>query len=116
MKQTTETRRDTLSRMPKKTMWWGIALAVGGAILIVATPPLLSQVIPLNTEAGQVAYFAFAGALDVVRQLVLPIGAALIGAALVMFYLDRRLRDEGVREGPKRWLLPDARTSNDPRA
>ena len=102
--------------MPKTTLWWGIALVVGGAILIVATPPLLSRVLPIETQAGQVAFFAFAGAVDIVRQLVLPVGAALIGAALVMFYVDRRLRDEGVREGPKRWLLPDARTSNDPRA
>lgn len=113
--QTTETHRVTLSRMPKKTLWWGIALAVGGAIFIVATPPLLSLVLPLNTEAGQIAYFAFAGGVDVVRQLVLPVGAALIGAALVMFYVDRRLRDEGVSERPKRWLLPDARTVEPPR-
>lgn len=95
--------------MPKKTLWWGIALAVGGAIFIVATPPLLPSILPLNTEAGQTAYFALLAALDVVRELVLPIGAALIGAALVMFYVDRRLRDEGVVDRPKRWLLPDAR-------
>jgi hypothetical protein len=101
--------------MPKKTLWWGIALAVGGAIFIVTAPPLLPLILPLNTETGQTAYFALFAALDVVRELVLPIGAALIGAALVMFYVDRRLRDEGVSERPKRWLLPDARTVEPPR-
>jgi hypothetical protein len=101
--------------MPKKTLWWGIALVAGGAIFIVAIPPLLPTILPLNTEVGQIAYFALLTVLDVVRELVLPVGAALIGAALVMFYLDRRLRDEGVREGPKRWLLPDARTTESPR-
>jgi hypothetical protein len=101
--------------MPKKTLWWGIALAVGGAIFIVITPPLLPTILPLNTEAGQVAYFALLAALDVVRELVLPVGAALIGAALVMFYIDRRPRDEGVLDRPKRWLLPDARSTESPR-
>ena len=101
--------------MAKKTLWWGIALVVGGAIFIVMTPPLLPLIVPLETEAGQVAYFALIAALDVVRELVLPVGAALIGAALVMLYVDRRLRDERISDRPERWLLPDARTSNDPR-
>lgn len=101
--------------MAKKTLWWGIALVVGGAIFIVTTPPLLPLILPLDSEAGQIAYVAVIAALDVVRELVLPVGAALLGAALVMFYVDRRLRDERTGDRPERWLLPDARTSNDPR-
>ena len=101
--------------MPKKTLWWGVALVVGGAIFIVTTPPLLPMILPLDTEAGQIAYFALIAALDVVRELVLPVGAALIGAALVMFYVDRRIRDERLGDRPERWLLPDARASKEPR-
>ena len=97
--------------MPKKTLWWGIGLSVGGAILTVTTPPLLAMTLPMHTTTGQTAFFAFETAFSVIRQLALPLGAVLIGAALVMFYVDRRLRDEGVGDHPNRWLLPDDRAT-----
>ena len=101
--------------MPRKTLWWGVGLSVGGAILTVTAPPLLAMTLPLDTTAGQTAFFAFETAFSVIRQLALPLGAVLIGAALVMSYVDRRLRDEGIGDRPKRWLLPDARATGSTR-
>jgi len=101
--------------MPRKTLWWGVGLSVGGAILAMTTPPLLAMTLPLDTTAGQTAFFAFETAFSVIRQLAVPLGAALIGAALVMSYVDRRLRGEGIGDRPKRGLLPDARATGSTR-
>jgi hypothetical protein len=94
--------------MPKRTLWWGIGLSVGGALLILVVPQLMYSVDSLQTqpEAGQTALLVLELALNVIRQLVLPLGTALIAASLVMFYIRGRTRPADA-ERPKRWVLPD---------
>jgi hypothetical protein len=94
--------------MPKRTLWWGIGLSVGGALLILVVPQFMYSVVSLQTqpEAGQTALLVLELALNLIRQLVLPLGTALIAASLVMFYLGGRSKPTD-DDRPKRWVLPE---------
>ena len=94
--------------MPKRTLWWGIGLSVGGALLILVVPQLMYSVVSLQTqpEAGQTALLVLELALNIIRQLVLPLGTALIAASLVMFYIRGRSKPAD-DDRPKRWVLPE---------
>ncbi|MGH3704803.1 MAG: hypothetical protein ACRDT9_09270 [Agromyces sp.] len=91
--------------MPKRTLWWGIGLSVGGALTILLAPPVLYSIVSAEGEAGQTFYSIVQLVLNIIRQLVLPLGTALIAASLVMFYLGGRSRTDDER--PKRWVLPE---------
>ncbi|MFB6610812.1 hypothetical protein ACFCVO_10855 [Agromyces sp. NPDC056379] len=92
--------------MPKRTLWWGIGLSVGGALTILLAPPVMYSIVSAEGEAGQTFYSIVQLVLNIIRQLVLPLGTALIAASLVMFYI--RGRSEPVdADRPKRWVLPE---------
>jgi len=97
--------------MPKRTLWWGIGLSVGGALTILLAPPVMYSIVSADGEAGQTFYSIVQLVLNVIRQLVLPLGTALIAAAIVMFYLGGRSKPDDDR--PKRWVLPEP-TERDP--
>ncbi|MFB9308397.1 hypothetical protein BJY17_002136 [Agromyces hippuratus] len=92
--------------MPKRTLWWGIGLSVGGAVLATYVHPELYATVWLNTEPGQTVLVLWLLAIDLLNSLVLPLGTALIAASLVMFYIRGRTRLADA-ERPKRWVLPD---------
>lgn len=92
--------------MPKHTLWWGIALSIGGGVLVAFAQPVMFSGNWANTEAGQTFLTLALLLLALVRELVLPLGAALIAAALVMFYIRGRSQPAHA-ERPKRWVLPD---------
>lgn len=94
--------------MPKRTLWWGIGLSVGGALLILVVPQLMYMVVSPQTEpeVGQTFLMIVELALNIIRQLVLPLGTALIAASLVMFYIRGRSAPVEA-ERPKRWVLPE---------
>jgi len=92
--------------MPKRTLWWGIGLALAGGGLATFVQPVLYSTTWLNTEPGQTALYLALLAFDLLNTLVLPLGTALIAASLVMFYI--RGRSEQVElDRPKRWVLPE---------
>ncbi|WP_139416001.1 hypothetical protein [Agromyces laixinhei] len=95
-----------MDTMPKRTLWWGIALSVGGALLIMFVPPLMYSIFSADGEVGQTLFSFLELVLGVVRQLVLPLGTALIAASLVMFYIRGRSQPPE-SDRPKRWVLPD---------
>jgi ABC-type antimicrobial peptide transport system permease subunit len=74
-------------------MWWGIALSVGGSLLAVVVPYLVIQQQGATNGVDQGAQsIAFRLTFEVVLRvtaLVLPsLGAALIGAGVIMRYIQ----------------------------
>lgn len=93
-------------RMPDTTMIWGIALLVGGALLIVFAPLVLTVLATPNSQAWQFGYLAIDTMVQILRQAIAPLGAALVGASLVMRYVDRRLSAGDRLERPHRLVFP----------
>lgn len=94
--------------MPKHTLGWGIAVSLIGALLVAFAPPVLfSSSSMASTQLGQTFLSVVFVVLDLVRELVLPLGTALIGASIVMFYLRARSGAPAPSDRPKRWVLPD---------
>ncbi len=98
--------RDDDDRMPRATLWWGIALLFGGGALIVLAPTVLNLLVTPNTESWQGAYWLLDTLLSVLRVTLAPLGAALIAASLVMRYVDRRLGGLRGDDRPRRWYFP----------
>ncbi|KRC61255.1 hypothetical protein ASE14_10130 [Agromyces sp. Root81] len=92
--------------MPKRTLWWGIGLALAGGVLAAFVQPVLYSTAWLNTEPGQTVLYFGLLAFDLLNTLVIPLGTSLIAASLVMFYLRGRSRLADA-ERPKRWVLPE---------
>jgi uncharacterized protein YggT (Ycf19 family) len=94
--------------MPKRTLWWGIGLSVGGALMILVVPQLMYMVVSpqAEPEVGQTVLMIVELVLNIIRQLVLPLGTALIAASLVMFYIRGRSKPAD-DDRPKRWVLPE---------
>ncbi len=76
---------------PKVVIWWGAALAAGGAALVVLVPMVLSVLIGPATPGGQDVEIPVEIVLRVAGSVLPPLGAALIGAGLVMLYIERHL-------------------------
>ncbi|MFD4422137.1 hypothetical protein ACFWN7_11620 [Agromyces sp. NPDC058484] len=93
--------------MPTRVIWWGVGVAIGGALLIVAAPAALNAWWAPNTQEWQSAMLVFDIVMQIARILFAPLGAALIAAGLVMRYVDRRLRGEHIADRPRRWRWPD---------
>ncbi|HEY9365001.1 MAG TPA: hypothetical protein VIP55_00075 [Agromyces sp.] len=92
--------------MPKRTLWWGIGVSIGGAVMAAFSQPLMFAGNWGNTEAGQIWLTLLLLLIDLLNRFVLPLGAALIAASLVMFYIRGR-SPLLTPERPKRWVLPD---------
>lgn len=97
--------RDDVDRMPRATLLWGVALLLGGGLLIVLAPTIVNLLITPNTESWQATYLFVDTVISVLRVTIAPLGAALVAASLVMRYLDRRLGG-GPAERPRRWYFP----------
>jgi hypothetical protein len=75
---------------PKLVLWWGIAVAVGGSLLVILTPIVIDWMFVSGaTEEGQVVHTAVEVILSAAASVLPPLGGALIGAAIVMVYLER---------------------------
>lgn len=87
---------------PAKVLWWGIVLAVVGAALVVFVPVFLDQIGLGSDEQGQTLRVALELALRVVRELLVPLGTALIAAGIVMAFIRAQYpRRESVRHNWK---------------
>jgi predicted Na+-dependent transporter len=73
---------------PKVIVWWGIAVAVGGALLVVLVPWVLNMLIG-NSQGQQDFQVIVQTVLQVAASVLPPLGAALIAAGIVMTYVER---------------------------
>jgi heme/copper-type cytochrome/quinol oxidase subunit 1 len=74
---------------PKVVIWWGIAVAVGGALLVVLAPWVLGTAISFRSQGEQDFLVTMNVILDVARSVLPPLGGALIAAGIVMLYVER---------------------------
>jgi hypothetical protein len=82
----------TESRLrPKVVLWWGIGLTVGGVLLTVLGPQLgYALALGRGTTAMDQGLLTVVGVLvQLIAQIVPPLGIVLIGAAVVMAYVAR---------------------------
>ncbi|MGO4536243.1 hypothetical protein [Leifsonia sp. 2MCAF36] len=83
---------------PKVVLWWGIGLTLGGLVLTTVYPALAYGVMPQNLGAGGVdqgMLTASSYVVQLISQVVPPLGVALIGASVVMAYVGRLLVPAG---------------------
>lgn len=79
---------------PKVVLWWGIVLTIGGMLLTTFLPVLGYAVTgTYNTSSGvdQGMLTSLQFVLQLIGQVVPPLGVALIGASVVMAYVARLL-------------------------
>ncbi|WP_401000679.1 hypothetical protein [Agromyces sp. GXQ0307] len=79
---------------PRTVIIWGIAVSVCAALLIVLVPAVADWAAIGATSQGQEARVAIELVVRVLREVAGPIGAALIGAALVMGFIQGRAKME----------------------
>jgi 4-amino-4-deoxy-L-arabinose transferase-like glycosyltransferase len=101
--------------MPTRVIWWGVGVAIGGALLIIAVPGALNAWWAPNTEQWQSAFVVVAIIQEIARFTLPPLGAALIAAGIVMRYIDRRLTGERIADRPRRWRWPAEASEEDRR-
>lgn len=74
---------------PKVIFWWGLVIAVGGSLLVLLVPLVLNVFTSGPTGITRDFLVAIEVTLRVAQSAFPPLGSALVGAALVMFYLDK---------------------------
>ncbi|MGO4299445.1 hypothetical protein [Leifsonia sp. RAF41] len=79
---------------PQVVLWWGIGLTVGGLLATTVLPRLAYGMMPAVSGANGVDQGLLTGLAYIVQlitQIVPPLGVALIGASVVMAYVRRLL-------------------------
>ncbi|CAN5178416.1 hypothetical protein BH09ACT6_BH09ACT6_12110 [soil metagenome] len=75
----------------KVIFWAGVAIAVGGAFLVILVPPVVDWLfITANSSRGQEVHAVIEVTLRAAASVLPSLGAALIGAGIVMNHLDQR--------------------------
>lgn len=80
---------------PSIVLWWGVGLAVVGALLVIFVPSLSYYLVDSSNSAGGVSngLLSFVEILVRVLGAIVPtLGIVLIGASIVMAYLRQLLR------------------------
>ena len=95
-----------IESMPKTVIWAGVGACLVGGILIATGPLVVNSWWVPNTESWQSMTQLLNVIVLLARNLLAPVGAALIGAGLVMVYVDGRLRGERISDRPRRWRFP----------
>lgn len=96
----------SVESMPKTVIWAGVGVAVAGGILVATAPLALNAWWAPNTEEWLSAIGVLEMVVVIARTVLAPLGAALIAGGLVMVYIDRRLRGDGISDRPRRWRFP----------
>jgi hypothetical protein len=75
-------------------LWWGIGLLLVGVLVELFLPPLTFGIMGVGsagtTQVDQGLLTLLDGVLRVAVSLLTPVGTALLGAGVVMAYLERR--------------------------
>jgi Na+/proline symporter len=76
---------------PKVVIWWGIGVAVGGSLLVLLVPAVLGLFLRGETTVGQEAQGVVEVVLRMASGVLPPLGAALIGAGIVILYIEKNV-------------------------
>lgn len=76
---------------PKVVLWWGIATTAGAALLVMLVPSVLNVYGNAGTQGLQDFYTVVGVLLQLASIVLPPLGGALIGAGIVMAYVQRIL-------------------------
>lgn len=75
---------------PKRVLWWGIGLLILGTLAQIGYTSAGLQSSIISEPAGNSFYFwLFSPALVIIQNAAFPMGAALIGASVVLRYLQQ---------------------------
>jgi Na+/proline symporter len=74
---------------PRVVIWWGIAVAVGGALLVLLVPWALFAIVSFRSQGEQDFLVTVDTILQVAKSVLPPLGGALIAAGIVMAYIER---------------------------
>ena len=79
-----------MKKSPERIMWWGIALLILGALAQIGYTSAALQSSMISEPAGNSFYFwIFSPALVIIQNAAFPLGAALIGASVVIRYFGQ---------------------------
>ena len=80
---------NTSSRIsPKRILWWGIGLLILGVLAQVISSSLSIQSAMVSDQIGNhVYYWVLSPVLFIIQNAAYPLGAAFIGASIVLRYL-----------------------------
>ena len=74
---------------PKHILWWGIGFLILGGITFYVYTSVGFQTALASTQTSQSLWFwLFSPALNIIQNAAFPLGAVLIGASVVMRYVD----------------------------
>ncbi|GAA4107518.1 hypothetical protein [Enteractinococcus coprophilus] len=75
---------------PKHILWWGIGLLILGVLSQVLSTSLSIQASMVSDPIGNPFYYwVFSPVLIIIQNAAFPLGAAFIGASVVIRYLQQ---------------------------
>ena len=77
---------------PNVVLWWGVGLAVVGALLVIFVPSLSYYLVDSSNSAGGVSNGLLSFLVRVLGAILPTLAIVLIGASIVMAYLRQLLR------------------------
>lgn len=78
-----------MNTSPKRILWWGVGFLIVGAIAFYAYTSAGVQTALTSDQTSQSLWFwLLSPALSIIQNVAFPVGAALIGASVVIRYLQ----------------------------
>lgn len=79
-----------MSTSPKRILWWGVGSLILGAIAFYAYTSAGVQTAMVSDQTSRSLYFwLLSPALSIIQNAAFPLGAAFIGASVVIRYLQQ---------------------------
>jgi hypothetical protein len=76
---------------PKVVIWWGVGLSVGGSLLVLLVPGFVAALVGGASGVSQDVQVPTELILRVAASVLPSLGAAFIGAGLVMLYIEKQI-------------------------
>lgn len=78
------------SHLPKRILWWGIGFLILGVFAQVVSTSLSLQASMVSDPIGNPFYYwVFSPILIIIQNAAFPLGAAFLGASVVIRYLKQ---------------------------
>lgn len=87
------------ARGPNRLILVGVGMMLVGAILVLVTNAVVDALLIGATEPGQAFREALSLAVQVLREVLIPLGAAFVGAGIVVSALRFSNQEWGYKHG-----------------